>query len=195
MKLAHLPTAITIARLLSVVPLVWLLAARQFEAALWLALIAGFSDGLDGFLAKRYGWESRLGGGLDPLADKVLLFGAYISLATLQVLPPWLAALVISRDLVIISGGLLYNYRIEKVTPEPTLISKLNTTLQILLILMVLLRLAYGLPYDLDWARIERVFIYVVAATTVFSGLNYVWVWGLKAFRAATDNSDNGEKV
>ena len=73
MNLAFLPTAITIARLLAVVPLVWLLADRQYEAALWLALIAGFSDGLDGFLAKRYGWESRLGGGLDPLADKVLL--------------------------------------------------------------------------------------------------------------------------
>ena len=190
MNLAFLPTAITVARLLSVVPLVWLLADRQFEAALWLALIAGFSDGLDGFLAKRYGWESRLGGGLDPLADKVLLFGAFISLAVLQVLPAWLAALVIGRDLVIVAGGLLYNYRIERVIPQPTLISKLNTTVQILLILFVLLRLAYGLPYDLDWPEIEAVIIIIVAVTTILSGMNYVWVWGNKALRHEHSGKD-----
>lgn len=177
MKLAQLPNVLTIARLLAVVPLVWLLANRRFDAALWLALVAGFSDALDGYLAKRFNWVSRVGGGLDPLADKVLLLGAFISLAILGEVPIWLVALILGRDLLIITGGLYYNYRVAPVIPSPTWSSKLNTTLQILLVLVILLRLAYP-----QWAWAGEYWLLIATAVLTFvSGVEYVWIWGRKA--------------
>ena len=94
-SLRHLPNIISAARVVMVAPIVWSLLNRQFELAIWLFLIAGASDGLDGFLAKRFGWTSRLGGILDALADKALLVSTFVCLWWLALFPAWLVLAVL----------------------------------------------------------------------------------------------------
>jgi cardiolipin synthase len=154
-----------------------MLLEQRFDIALMLFAIAGVSDGLDGFLAKHYGWQSRLGGLLDPLADKVLLVSSYLSLAVLGLIPVWLMVLVILRDLVIVTGALIYNFQIRELEAEPSLISKFNTLAQILLVLVVvvdqgMVALPVGMIVGMVW---------LVGFTTVASGVNYVWVWSRRA--------------
>ncbi|MDE2089174.1 MAG: CDP-alcohol phosphatidyltransferase family protein, partial [Gammaproteobacteria bacterium] len=103
-----LPNLISVLRMLLVLPVVALLMTEHYREALLLFGLAGLSDALDGFLAKRYGWTSRLGAVLDPLADKILLVSSYIALGWLRLLPLWLVAAVIVRDLVIVIGAAVY---------------------------------------------------------------------------------------
>jgi len=155
------------------VPIVWLLIEQRFGAALVLFAVAGVSDGLDGYLAKRYGWESRLGGLLDPLADKALLVSSYLSLAVIGIIPLSLVLLVILRDLVIVTGALVYHFTVKELDAKPSLISKFNTLVQILLVLAVVLdKGLLSLPELLVTGLIWLVYI-----TTVASGLHYAWVW------------------
>ena len=116
-SLRHLPNLISAARIVLVLPIIWCLLNREFTLAIWLFLIAGASDGLDGFLAKRFGWSSRLGGILDALADKFLLLSTFICLWWLGVFPWWLVLSILARDLVIVIGATVYNFRIEAVQP------------------------------------------------------------------------------
>lgn len=173
----HIPNIISIARVILVFPVIWLLLNQRFELALWLFLVAGLSDALDGFLAKYFHWESHLGGILDPLADKFLLVSTYICLAILGVLPVWLVVLVILRDLVIVGGSIAYNFRIEKFEAEPSLASKLNTFVQIVLVLAMVFKLG-GSPLP-DW--LVDVLIWSVVATTIASGMGYILEWSRRA--------------
>ncbi|MGD2138371.1 MAG: CDP-alcohol phosphatidyltransferase family protein, partial [Gammaproteobacteria bacterium] len=109
MKARDIPNIITLFRFLLVPPVVVLLLKQQFASALVVFGIAGFSDALDGFLAKHYDWTSRLGGLLDPLADKLLLLGCFITLGWLGLIPWWLIVLVVVRDIVILTGAVVYN--------------------------------------------------------------------------------------
>ncbi|MES9966758.1 MAG: CDP-alcohol phosphatidyltransferase family protein [Sedimenticola sp.] len=177
MKREDIPNLISVLRIFLTLPVVWMLLERQFDIALVLFFVAGVSDGLDGYLAKHYGWTSRLGGLLDPLADKVLLVSSFLSLAVVGMIPVWLVMLVILRDLVIVTGALVYNFRVEELEAEPSMISKVNTVAQIVLVLSVVLDEGLmGLP-DLY----ILVMIWAVAVTTVASGVNYVWVWSHRA--------------
>ena len=177
MRREDIPNLISILRILLSIPVVWMLLEQRFDIALILFAIAGVSDGLDGFLAKHYGWQSQLGGLLDPLADKVLLVSSYVSLALLGLIPVWLMLLVILRDLVIVTGALVYNFRIRELEAEPSLLSKFNTLAQILLVLAVVLdRGLIALPLAL-----VQGLIWLVLCTTLFSGVNYVWVWSHRA--------------
>lgn len=180
MKPRDIPNLITVFRFLLVPPVVWLLINDRFTAALVVFGVAGFSDGLDGFLAKQFGWTSRLGSLLDPLADKLLLLAAFITLGLLHVIPFWLVVLVCLRDLVIVTGAVSYHFLIEPLTAAPSRISKLNTLAQILLVLAVMInRDLYALPpLWLD------VLLYSVLASTLWSGFDYVWTWSRKARRA-----------
>jgi cardiolipin synthase len=99
-KLSDIPNIITVFRFLLVPPLVLLLLNHQYGAALIVFGVAGFSDALDGFLAKRYGWSSRMGALMDPLADKLLLVSSFVTLGWLGWIPLWLVALVILRDVI-----------------------------------------------------------------------------------------------
>jgi cardiolipin synthase len=140
-------------------------------------LLAGASDGLDGFLAKRFGWTTYLGSILDPLADKLLLMGTILVLGWQDNLPTWLVLLVILRDVVIVSGALSYHYLIESFEATPLLISKLNTCVQILLVLAILFdKGVIALPELVLTGLIGG-----VALTTVSSGGVYVWEWGRRA--------------
>ncbi|MEW7979815.1 MAG: CDP-alcohol phosphatidyltransferase [Candidatus Sedimenticola endophacoides] len=179
MRREDIPNLISILRIFLTIPVVWLLLEQRFGWALVLFFIAGVSDGLDGYLAKRNGWESRLGGLLDPLADKVLLVSSFLSLALIGVVPVWLVLLVILRDLVIVTGALVYHYRIAELEAAPSMLSKINTTAQIILVLSVVLdRGLLALP---QWLIVSLV--WVVCLTTIASGLDYVWVWSRRAVR------------
>ena len=177
MQLRDLPNIISALRLIAVIPVVWLLLEHHFGWALVLFAVAGVSDGVDGFLAKRYGWQSRLGGILDPLADKTLLVSCFLVLGSMGKLPIWLVMAVIFRDLVIVSGALLYHYRVADVDAAPTLMSKLNTVIQLVLVVLVIMDAG---PIPLPAALIE-VLIWACLMTVVVSGVQYVWVWGRKA--------------
>ncbi len=174
---------ICIFRILLVGPVVWLLWHGDFVTTLWLFFIAGFSDGLDGFLARRFGWRSRLGGILDPLADKFLMVSTFITLTLIGLLPLWLAALVVGRDLVIVTGGVIYNWLFGAVQPQPTDISKLNTILQLVLVLVVVSGAGFGWPVD-SWVIALGASVMV---TTIISGVDYVWHWGRKAYLSGLD--------
>lgn len=176
-KARDIPNMITIFRFLLVPPVVWLLLEERFMHAMVVFGIAGFSDGLDGFLAKRYNWTSRLGEKMDPLADKLLLLASFITLGWLGMIPWWLVGLVILRDLVIVTGATVYYFHIERIHAEPSVASKLNTFTQILLILAVMFSQAMQvLP-----GMVLDVLLYAVVITTVWSGAGYVWKWGRRA--------------
>jgi cardiolipin synthase len=133
-----IPNFITIARLLGVPLIVWLMVADRFLEATLLFVLAGISDAADGFIAKRFGATSELGAYLDPLADKALLVSVFVTLGFKGVLPAWLIILVVSRDLFII-GGLMMAYMLSNpMAIRPKLVSKINTAAQILLIGLVL---------------------------------------------------------
>ena len=179
MKPRDIPNIITAFRFLLVPPVVILLLQERFAAALVVFGVAGFSDGLDGFLAKRFDWRSRLGSLLDPLADKLLLVCSFLTLGWLGWIPPWLVALVILRDLVIVTGAIFYHMRIEQLEARPTMASKLNTVTQILLVLTVMFSLGIKTLPAL-WIDI---LLYSVLATTLWSGIDYIWTWGKRAWQ------------
>ena len=174
---------ICIFRILLVGPVVWLLWHGNFVATLWLFFIAGFSDGLDGYLARRFGWRSRLGGILDPLADKFLMVSMFITLTLVGLIPLWLAVLVVGRDLAIVTGGLVYNWLFGTVQAQPTDISKLNTLMQLVLGMVVVSGAGYGWPGQ-SWVIVLGACVMV---TTIISGVDYVWHWGRKAYLSGAD--------
>jgi len=164
-------------RIVLVLPLAWLLLERRYDAALVVFAIAGVSDGVDGFLAKHFDWRSRLGGMLDPLADKLLLVTSFVCLGWVGALPLWLVLLVILRDVVIVTGAICYHWLIEPFDAAPMTLSKLNTVTQILLVLAVIVDQGLlALPTALVGSLVS-----VVAATTILSGASYVWTWGQRA--------------
>ena len=134
-----IPNFITIARLLGVPLIVWLMIADRFVEATLLFILAGISDAADGFIAKRFGATSELGAYLDPIADKALLVSVFVTLGFKGVLPAWLIVLVVSRDLFIIGGMHARLYaRAIPMAVQPLWVSKINTAAQILLIALVL---------------------------------------------------------
>ena len=177
MRARDIPNLITIGRIILVVPVTWALLDGRYMLALVLFFIAGFSDALDGFLAKQFDWTSRLGALLDPLADKALLISCYAALTWTGLLPFWLLALVVLRDVVIVAGAVIYNYRVERLDAQPTLVSKLNTFLQIVLVLLVIIYQATGFG-DSQWIAW---LIYAVTASIVWSGVDYVITWSRRA--------------
>jgi cardiolipin synthase len=181
----HLPNLITGFRILMVWPVFWLVSHGEFAVALLLAVIAGVSDAVDGYLAKHFGWESRLGGLLDPLADKLLLLAGFTGLTLIGSLPLWLLALVIGRDVVIVCGAVAYHNLIGPFDAQPSRLSKLTTVVQILFVLAELLRLAWlpQLPGHFS-------LLLFTAALTVVSGLHYVIVWSLRARQTLRERTE-----
>ena len=180
--LRHLPNMITALRMLLVVPLCWLIQAARYDGALLVAAIAALSDAVDGFLARRFGWQSWIGGMLDPVADKLLLTAAFVWLALDGALPWWLAALVVGRDLAIVAGAVAYHTLIGRFDASPSRLSKLTTVVQIAFVLLELLRLSRWLEVPPP-ARAGM--IAITAAITLASGLHYIVVWTARARRAA----------
>jgi cardiolipin synthase len=176
LTLSQLPNLITLSRIALVPALILVLKDQDYVMALVIFLVAGISDALDGFIAKRFGFTSHLGAVLDPVADKMLLVGAYVMLTILGQLPFWLVLTVVFRDLLIVGGYLVYTSLHGAVQMQPTLLSKFNTLAQIGLVVAILVHEAmrWALP-----AVIEGM-TWLVLVTTVTSGAHYVWVWGVK---------------
>lgn len=175
--LSLLPNLITLARLLAVPIAVYAILSEAFVAAFWIFVLAGVSDAIDGAIAKRFRVTSELGAYLDPLADKALLVGVYITLSQVDQLPVWLVILVVFRDILIVGGALLFHTLTQSLKMEPLFISKVNTTAQIVLAIEVLARLAFGLEAPLLYGAL----VGAVTATTIASGGAYVYKWGTRA--------------
>lgn len=167
------PNVITIFRALLVPFVFWLLMVGHTREALILFICAGISDALDGFLAKRYHWQSELGAYLDPLADKLLLVSVYVALGTLHELPFWLVVAVVSRDILIVLGVLVAWLLQNPVRMRPLVISKANTVAQIALAAVVLADIAFSL--GLGTPRVWL--IWITGALTVASLGAYLRAW------------------
>lgn len=166
----HLPNLICLVRLGLIWPIAAALHAGQQLPALGLFVAAAVSDGLDGYLAKRFNWTSELGKFLDPLADKLLLVTVFVESAWLGLIPWWLTAAVVARDVLIGLGALVYHLWFGALRGRPTIISKINTAAQLVYVMVVMLRAATGIPPRelLDAGAI------LTLITTVVSGLGYV---------------------
>jgi cardiolipin synthase (CMP-forming) len=166
-----IPNLLTILRILITPVFVIAFVNDQIMLALWLFLLAGVTDGLDGFLARLLKQRSRLGKVIDPLADKALLVTAFITLGVKGWLPNWLVILVVSRDLIILSGlALLHFLSVSISKTSPAVISKVNTVAQILLVFVVILTGAMGWEAEM----LQMLLIGSVAVLTVVSGVYYV---------------------
>jgi len=170
-----LPNALSIIRIILTVPIVIALLKEQYLLVISLFLLAGVTDALDGWIAKQFSLQSRLGSILDPMADKILLTCTFVSLYWVGILPLWLLLLICVRDVIIVAGAL--GYFLGEISGasellKPTLISKFNTVLQITLVLYLLL-IQFTIEFD-TW--LEIVFI-IVATSTALSGADYMWLW------------------
>ncbi|MFZ6048671.1 CDP-alcohol phosphatidyltransferase family protein [Pseudomonas sp. CR3202] len=176
----QLPNLLTLLRLALVLPIAGLLLSDRYVQALVLFAVAGGSDALDGFLARRYGWTSRFGSLFDPLADKLLLVTSFICLSITQLLPVWLALVIFLRDLLLLLGAGLFRMLAGPAQFTPSRLGKLSTLLQMVLVLCLLLEMSLApalapVRWPLSW---------VVLVVTLCSGVQYIWEWGRK-FRYA----------
>ena len=175
MNFSQLPNALTILRIILTVPIVYYLLKEQYTTALIILLIAGGTDSLDGWVAKRFNFQSRLGSILDPLADKILLISSFITLFVLNLIPVWLLIAIILRDVLIVAGTVGYIYALnekEQKLLEPSNLSKLNTALQIALLLFLVidqLTLINQFWINASW--------FIIFTSTVLSGIDYAWIW------------------
>jgi len=180
MTWSWLPNALSITRILLVIPSVLSLLAGRYDVTLVCFGCAALSDGLDGWLAKTFGWTSRLGKIFDPIADKLLLVSLYLVLATLGLVPIWLTTAVVLRDVVIVLGAMVYRWVIGYIEGRPTAVSKLNTALQLIFVLLVIVHA--------QWPTLPvRTVVWLgatVFVTTVISGVDYVLTYAREAIRA-----------
>lgn len=166
----HIPNIICLLRIALIVPLLHAMVAGEQARILVLFSIAAVSDALDGYLAKRFQWTSDLGRFLDPMADKLLLMSVFITAAWLDIAPWWVATVAVARDLVIGVGALVFRLWFGPLRGRPTLISKINTGMQILYLLAVILASAIQLPPR----EVLDALAVVMVITTVASGVDYV---------------------
>ena len=168
-----IPNLITLGRVILVPVVFWLLVNGQLQAAFLAFVVAGISDAVDGFLAKRFHWETELGAYLDPLADKLLIVCIFIALGVTGRLPSWVVIAVVSRDILIVIGVVL-SWLMGHPTPmKPLAVSKMNTAAQIVLAATVLAHEAF----QLNLSSVVIVLTWVTAATTVASLVAYLRIW------------------
>ncbi|MCK5902456.1 MAG: CDP-alcohol phosphatidyltransferase family protein [Cocleimonas sp.] len=181
----HLPNIISLFRIFLVIPVIYLIWKNDWHTAFLLVLLAGLSDGLDGYLARKFHWESKLGATLDPMADKILLICLFIALGLKGIVPQWLVILIVARDIVIISGLMLYKVMTNDMKLEILFISKVNTALLIVLVLFHLLNLAvFPVPTVLF-----EILTVMIVVTTLMSGALYVILWSKCFIKQKTDKN------
>jgi cardiolipin synthase (CMP-forming) len=169
----NIPNFITLGRVILVPVIFYLLISNETKLAFFAFVVAGISDGVDGFLAKRFGWVTELGAYLDPLADKLLLVSMFVALGVQELLPLWLVVAVVSRDILIVMGVILAWVLGQPVTIHPLLISKVNTTAQIVLAATVLA----DEGFKLGQADLRSVLVWVTGALTIISLAAYTNAW------------------
>lgn len=167
------PNLITLGRAMLVPVVFWLVLTHQTKAAFFLFVLAGVSDAVDGFLAKRFGWQTVLGAYLDPLADKLLIVSIFVAMGVLGELPSWIVITVVSRDILIVLAVVLSWLMGHPVHIKPSVLSKANTTAQLVLAAIVLADEGFNL--DLD--KLRLVLVWVTAALTLGSLAQYLQAW------------------
>lgn len=166
-----IPNLLTVIRILLTPLFVIFLIREHFALALLVFIAAGVSDGLDGLIARYFNQRTTLGAILDPIADKMLLAAAYVSLGVLAVIPGWLTVMVITRDVVILLGVAIFSFMNIDFEVNPTIISKITTVLQVVTVCLALLK------FDRSGiAELQLLFYWVTAAFTILSGLHYMFI-------------------
>ncbi len=169
----HIPNIISVFRIFLVIPVIYYMWQDNWQIAFLLMLLAGISDGLDGYIARTFHWESELGATLDPIADKVLLVCIFIVLGIKGIVPQWLVVLIISRDAIIVTGLILYKLMTNELKINTLFISKVNTSLLIILVLLHMFNLAISPVSEL----LFNIMSVMIVVTTVVSGALYVILW------------------
>ncbi len=169
----HIPNIISIFRIFLVIPVIYYIWQDNWQIAFSLMLLAGISDGLDGYIARTFRWESELGATLDPIADKVLLVCIFIVLGIKGIVPQWLVVLISSRDAIIVAGLILYKLMTNELKINTLFISKVNTSLLIILVLLHMFNLAISPVSEL----LFNIMSIMIVVTTVVSGVLYVILW------------------
>lgn len=164
------PNYITLLRIVLVPVVIWLILTGEVRLAFWLFLLAGLCDALDGWIARRFNMQTPLGAHLDPIADKLLLVGVFVTLGVVDALPLWLVVLVVSRDVMIVIAFAVVYLMGRPIQVRPLMVSKVNTAAQITLICGELARLAFSINLLDD---IRPAAIIMVAALTILSWLVY----------------------
>lgn len=180
LKARDIPNMICIMRIILVFPTIFTMMTERFGWALTLFMIAAVSDGLDGYLARRFDWRSRLGSFLDPLADKLLMVSVYVVCTWLGLIPAWFVGIVILRDIVIVSGAVWFHRKYGPYIGEPLWSSKINTALQLLLATLLL---ADQSIFSVGETTIQ-ILVFFATLTTLWSGIAYVVIWSDKAKKA-----------
>ncbi len=175
--LRHLPNFICLVRIALIWPTLDALVSGLYWKALALVAVCAVSDGLDGWLAKRFNWTSHLGKLLDPLADKLLLVSLFLTATWINLLPWWLTAAVVARDLMIGGGAVVYRLWFGPLHGRPTILSKLNTGMQLAVALAAILGAACGLPTR----EMVTALAFVTLITTIVSGADYLTVFTRRA--------------
>jgi len=179
----QIPNLLTLARIAAVPVLILFLYEGRYGAALTVFVLAGITDGLDGWIAKRFKCVTRLGSILDPLADKILIVSTYVMLVLAGDLPFWLILLIGFRDLGIIAGVLVLNTLNGHVQMQPSLLSKVNTFLQISLVILVMVERIGFIALE----PVAEILLWFVAATTVASAIHYVYFWFIHPLESRVD--------
>lgn len=172
-KLFTLPNWITIGRIFCIPFVVYFLLLGNFRHALLLFAIAAFSDALDGFLARYFESRSIIGAYLDPMADKLLFFATFVTLGSLNIIPLWLIVISILRDVIIVSGVFALRYMQCEFEIKPLVISKINTAVQSIVVILFLTIKAFDLQ-DGILETAAYAFVYTNAATIFLSGVAYL---------------------
>ena len=179
----HIPNAITVFRIVLVVPIALLLWANEYRWALFMMVVAGFSDALDGALARRFHWTSAFGAAIDPVADKLLVGVLFVMFTIQGHLPLWVAAIAVGRDAIIMTGAGLYKWLFEKIEFRPTFISKANTAMQIITLSALLVALCdFEMLSVVVGRALDPWCFYVLAVLGISSGVDYVITWGRRAY-------------
>jgi cardiolipin synthase len=181
LPLRQIPNLITLIRILLVAPIAVALANHQLLTTIVLFGAAALSDAADGYLAKRYDWQTELGAVLDPLADKLLLVTAFVTLAYLKLVPLWLMTVAVGRDVIIVGGALLFRYCIGPLEVRPSIVSKFNTLCQAAYIMAVVGREEFAVPPG--W--VVMLLGSLVFVTVAVSGIDYVLIYGRRALTVA----------
>jgi cardiolipin synthase len=167
----NLPNTLTLTRVLLIPLFVIFIINKAFEWALFTFAIAGITDGIDGLIARLTHQRTELGTYLDPIADKLLLFSAFISLAIIEIIPSWLVVIVVTRDVIILVGFLVMLLTSYHPKIEPSLLSKATTAFQIITILLVLMA-----GYSPAFKQLSVIGIYGTAIITILSGTHYIYI-------------------
>jgi cardiolipin synthase (CMP-forming) len=183
----NIPNFITLARIISVPVIFWLLVTGQSQLAFFVFLAAGISDAVDGFLAKRFDWRTELGSYLDPLADKLLIVSIYIALGVRAELPLWLVIAVVSRDILIVAAVLLSWLLDQPVRIKPLAVSKANTAAQIVLAATVLADEGFALGLETT----RQALVWITGALTLLSLATYLrtWIMHMTGYESGRDVS------